>query len=66
MTKAKPSEAENGERHLSQISLVGHNFDESESAWNYASTKVVNDVFFCLENSIPRWHFHAVKEVPTL
>jgi hypothetical protein len=30
MTKGKPKEAENGERHLSQISLEGHNFDERQ------------------------------------
>jgi len=30
MTKGKPTEAENGERYLNQISLVGHNFDERQ------------------------------------
>jgi hypothetical protein len=30
MTKGKQTEAENGERYLSQISLVGHNFDERQ------------------------------------
>jgi len=46
MTKGKPTEAENGERYLSQI-----------SSWNYASIKVANDTFFCLEKFYPEVAF---------